>query len=277
MINRAGASTIHDVWPNLEVFFHGGISFEPYREQYRAITDPARMHYLETYNASEGFFAVQDSPEHKSMLLLLDAGIFYEFIPLDSLDDPHPRALGAWEVEPGRTYAMIISSCNGLWRYEIGDTVRVDTVEPLRITIAGRTKSFINAFGEELMVYNAEAALAETCRLTGASVLNYTVAPVYADGGRRGRHQWLIEWDSRPHDIEAFADELDRQLQRQNSDYQAKRCDGIFLDRLTITDAASGLFDRWLASTGKLGGQRKVPRLSNSRHIMEQMLSLQNI
>ncbi len=277
VINRAGASTIHDVWPNLEVFFHGGISFEPYREQYRAITDPARMHYLETYNASEGFFAVQDSPEHKSMLLLLDAGIFYEFIPLDSLDDPHPRALGAWEVEPGRTYAMIISSCNGLWRYEIGDTVRVDTVEPLRITIAGRTKSFINAFGEELMVYDAEAALAETCRLTGASVLNYTVAPVYADGGRRGRHQWLIEWDSRPHDIEAFADELDRQLQRQNSDYQAKRCDGIFLDRLTITDAASGLFDRWLASTGKLGGQRKVPRLSNSRHIMEQMLSLQNI
>ena len=274
VINRAGASTIHDVWPNLEVFFHGGISFEPYREQYRTITDPARMHYLETYNASEGFFAVQDSLEHKSMLLLLDAGIFYEFIPLDSLDDPHPRALGAWEVEQGRTYAMIISSCNGLWRYEIGDTVRVDTVEPLRITIAGRTKSFINAFGEELMVYNAEAALAETCRLTGASVLNYTVAPVYADGGRRGRHQWLIEWDCRPDDIEAFADELDRQLQRQNSDYQAKRSDGIFLDRLTITDAADGLFDRWLSSTGKLGGQRKVPRLSNSREIMEQMLSL---
>ncbi len=276
VIKEAGATTIHDVWPNLEVFFHGGISFEPYREQYRAITDPAKMRYLETYNASEGFFAVQDTRERRSMLLMLNSGVFYEFVPLDMAGEPYPEALAAWEVEEGKTYALLISSCNGLWRYKIGDTVRIDTVEPLRITIAGRIKSFINAFGEELMVYNAEAAMAETCRLTGASVLNYTAAPVYADGGHRGRHQWLIEWNKSPEDIEAFADELDRQLQKQNSDYQAKRSGGIFLDRLSITTARRGLFDLWLASTGKLGGQRKVPRLNNSREIIEKLLQLNN-
>lgn len=274
VIKKAGASSIHDVWPNLEVFFHGGISFEPYRDQYKAITDASKMRYLETYNASEGFFAVQDNLEHHSMLLLLDAGVFYEFVPLDSVGETHPDALGAWQVEEGATYALIITSCNGLWRYEIGDTVKIDTLEPLRITIAGRTKSFINAFGEELMVYNAETALAATCRLTGTSVLNYTVAPVYADGGHRGRHQWLIEWDKAPADMEAFADELDRQLQRQNSDYQAKRAGGIFLDRLSVSTARRGLFDEWLASTGKLGGQRKVPRLNNSRDIMEKLLQI---
>lgn len=232
------------------------------------------MRYLETYNASEGFFGVQDSPEHRSMLLLLDSGVFYEFIPLDQTDLAYPDALTAWEIEPGQTYALVITSCNGLWRYLIGDTVKIDTVEPLRITIAGRTKSFINAFGEELMVYNAEAALAATCSATGASVLNYTAAPVYADNGRRGRHQWLIEWNRQPDDIEAFADELDQQLQLQNSDYQAKRTGGIFLDRLSITTAHRGLFDKWLASTGKLGGQRKVPRLNNSRDIMDILLQL---
>ena len=274
VIRRKGASTIHDVWPNLEVFFHGGIAFGPYREQYRAITDPSRMRYLETYNASEGFFAVQDSLDHASMLLLLGSGVFYEFVPLSQVGEAHPDALPAWKVEPGKTYALVISSCNGLWRYAIGDTVRVDTVNPLRITIAGRTKSFINAFGEELMVYNAEAALAAACASSGASALNFTAAPVYADGGRRGRHQWLIEWNHAPADVEAFADELDRQLQRQNSDYQAKRAGGIFLDRLSITSARPGLFDAWLGSTGKLGGQRKVPRLSNDRAIIEQMLKL---
>ncbi len=276
VIRRAGASTIHDVWPNLEVFFHGGISFAPYREQYRAITDPQKMRYLETYNASEGFFAVQDCRESRGMLLLLDVGVFYEFVPLGQAGCPHPDALAAWQVEPDKTYALIISSCNGLWRYAIGDTVRVETVEPLRISIAGRTKSFINAFGEELMVHNAEAAIAETCRITGASVLNYTAAPVYADGGHRGRHQWLIEWNTPPQSVDTFADQLDRQLQRQNSDYQAKRAGDIFLDRLSITAAPPGLFDRWLASTGKLGGQRKVPRLSNDRKIIESMLRLQH-
>lgn len=274
VIAAAGADTIHDVWPNLEVFFHGGISFEPYRAQYTAITDPARMRYLETYNASEGFFAVQDDPSVRGMRLLLDSGVFYEFMPLSELGSDSPRTLPAWRVEPGRTYALIITSCNGLWRYAIGDTVRIESVEPLRITIAGRTRSFINAFGEEVMVYNTDAALAAACAATGASVLDYTAAPVFADGGRKGHHQWLIEWDNAPADREAFADLLDQNLQQQNSDYQAKRAGDLFLGRLEITDARPGLFDDWLASTGKLGGQRKVPRLSNDRKLIESMLKL---
>jgi len=275
-IKAAGATTIHDVWPNLEVFFHGGISFEPYREQYVKITDTAKMHYLETYNASEGFFAVQSSWDSKAMLLLLDIGVFYEFVPLDQVGLPFPDAMPAWKVEAGHTYALVISSCNGLWRYAIGDTVTIESVAPLKITIAGRTKHFINAFGEELMVHNADAALATACRQTGAEVLNYTVAPVYDDGGHRGHHQWLIEWRTPPADKNGFADILDQAIQDVNSDYQAKRYGSIFLDRLTITDAAPDLFDHWLEATGKLGGQRKVPRLCNDRHIIEQMLEMNN-
>ena len=272
----AGARTIHDVWPNLEVFFHGGISFEPYRAQYARLTDPTKMHYLETYNASEGFFAVQSDYASPGMLLLLDVGVFYEFVPLGGLGDASDVAVPAWEVRPGETYALVISSCNGLWRYMLGDTVKVESVDPLKITIAGRTKHFINAFGEEVMVHNSDAAIAEACRQTGASVLNYTAAPVYDDGGHRGHHQWLIEWESAPADKDDFAEKLDIALQAENSDYQAKRSGSIFLDRLTIDDAPEGLFDRWLESTGKLGGQRKVPRLCNDRHIIEQLLKLIN-
>lgn len=271
VIRAAGASTIHDVWPHLEVFFHGGISFGPYREQYRAITDPARMRYLETYNASEGFFAVADVEGSAAMKLLLDAGVFYEFVPVD---DPSAEPVPAWRVEPGAVYAMYITAANGLWRYATGDTVRVESVEPLRITVAGRTKSYINAFGEEVMVHNTDAALAAACRRTGAAALNYTAAPVYAADGRRGRHQWLIEWQTPPADPEAFADLLDAELQAVNSDYQAKRAGGIFLDRLELTTAREGLFDDWLAATGKLGGQRKVPRLANDRHIIDALLTL---
>lgn len=270
VIRAAGAQTIHDVWPNLEVFFHGGISFEPYRGQYRALTDPGRMRYLETYNASEGFFAVQDDPRNRAMLLLLDAGVFFEFRPLDG-----GIPLPPWRVEQGRTYALVITACNGLWRYSIGDTVTVQSADPLKITIAGRTKNYINAFGEEVMVHNTDAALAAACAVTGAQALNYTAAPVFADGGRRGRHQWLVEWAVPPADIESFADILDNELQRRNSDYQAKRSGSIFLDRLTVTTARTGLFDDWLASTGKLGGQRKVPRLYNTRDIIDTMLSMQ--
>lgn len=277
VIAAAGASTIHDVWPNLEVFFHGGIAFGPYRSQYDAITDPSRMHYVETYNASEGFFAVQDDPECHAMRLLTGSGVFYEFVPLDEVGSPTPHALPAWGVEPGHTYAMIISSCNGLWRYAIGDTVRIESVEPLRITIAGRTRSFINAFGEEVMVYNTDAALAAACAATGASALNYTAAPVFADGGRRGRHQWLVEWATPPADRNAFAELLDRELQHQNSDYQAKRAGNLFLDPIEIIDARPGLFDQWLESTGKLGGQRKVPRLNNDRKIIDKMLEINNL
>lgn len=270
VLEAAGATEIHQVWPNLEVFFHGGISFVPYREQYNRIIDPARMRYLETYNASEGFFAVQDTRESSAMALIIDAGVFYEFIPLD---DPTAAPLPAWEVEQGKIYALLISSCNGLWRYPIGDTVKIESTLPLKITIAGRTKHYINAFGEEVMVHNTDAALAKACAAHSCHVANYTVAPVYTAEGLRGHHQWLIEFSQQPADIDAFATTLDQMLAQENSDYQAKRSGNIFLAQLTITEATPGLFDRWLESTGKLGGQRKVPRLSNDRKIIEAMLS----
>lgn len=271
VIRSRGADTIHDVWPNLEVFFHGGISMAPYREQYSHITAP-RMRYLECYNASEGFFALQNRIDDPSLLLLLDCGTFFEFIPVEDADSDRPEIVPAWEVEEGKVYAMIISSCNGLWRYPIGDTVRIESADPLKITISGRTKSYINAFGEELMVQNAEAALSKVCRRLNCEIANYTAAPVYASDHSRGRHEWLIEFNREPESLEEFADCLDRALQQENSDYEAKRSHGIFLDRLTVVKGCPGVFDRWLASTGKLGGQRKVPRLSNSRHPIDEIL-----
>ncbi len=274
ILERTGASSIHDIWPKLEVFFHGGIAFSPYRGQYDTILDSRRMHYVDTYNASEGFFAVQDSDETTAMRLLADIGIFYEFDPLDENGEPCGRPVPAWEVEEGRTYALIISSCNGLWRYSIGDTVLVESTRPLRIRIAGRTHCYINAFGEELMVWNADEALSRTCQQCGASVADYTAAPVYTDSKDRGCHQWLIEWNNAPLcGNEAFADILDRELQRVNSDYQAKRSGDIFLRRLILTEIPRGTFNRWLAATGKLGGQRKVPRLENDRKIIDSILS----
>ncbi len=274
VLNRAGATSIHDVWPNLEVFFHGGISFVPYREQYRAITDAGKMRYLETYNASEGFFAVQNAIDDPAMLLLLDTGVFYEFIPIDEVESESPTLLPLWKVESGKIYALVITACNGLWRYPIGDTVKVESVNPVKITIAGRTKHYINAFGEELMVHNADAAIAKACEALGCSILNYTVAPVYAGDRSRGRHEWLIEFSDAPRDFEKFAVMLDELLQQENSDYQAKRSGGIFLDRLSVVVARHGVFDEWLASTGKLGGQRKVPRLCNDRRFLDPLLAL---
>lgn len=200
--------------------------------------------------------------------------MFYEFIPLSQVDSDRPQLIPAWQVEEGEIYSLVITSCNGLWRYTPGDTVRVESVDPLRITIAGRTKSFINAFGEELMVENAEAAMTRVCREMDCEVANYTAAPVYASDNRRGRHEWLIEFVREPASIDAFAEALDRALQDVNSDYQAKRAHGIFLDPLTVVRGRRGVFDDWLASTGKLGGQRKVPRLSNNRDIIDRILRL---
>lgn len=274
VLKESGAQEIHKVWPNLEVFFHGGIAFEPYREQYNHIIDPSRMRYLETYNASEGFFAVQCDIDDPGLLLLMDIGVFYEFISLDESGKESDRAVASWEVEKDRTYSLVITACNGLWRYKLGDTVTVTSVNPLKIIISGRTKHFINAFGEELMVHNADAAITATCNELGCEIANYTAAPVYAGDRTRGRHEWLIEFSKPPESLERFADTLDRRLREVNSDYDAKRTGGIFLDRLTVVKAPAGLFDRWLASTGKLGGQRKVPRLSNDRHIIESMLRL---
>lgn len=274
ILHRNGTKCLHDVWPNLEVFFHGGISFEPYREIYKSITDPARMHFYETYNASEGFFATQDRQNNsQGMLLVIDNDIYYEFIPLGA---DVSEAVGLQDVEAGKVYELMITSSNGLWRYRLGDTVRVETVAPVRISVAGRTRSFINAFGEELMEDNAERGLAEACAANGCQVDNYTAAPVYADSGHRGRHQWLIEWVTPPADMQRFAADLDNALRAINSDYDAKRAGEYFLDAPEIISLPEGTFRRWLASVGtrKLGGQRKVPRLSNDRHIADSVIAV---
>ena len=276
VLERTGKSSIHEVWPNLEVFFHGGIAFEPYRQQYEEICDMSKMHFMDTYNASEGFFAVQSDWSSEAMLLLLDVGVFYEFLPVEESDSETPEVYPIWEIEAGRTYELIITAANGLWRYRLGDTVTVEQLNPVKIRIAGRTRSFINAFGEELMVYNADHAITLAAQETDAKVLNYTAAPVFAQGNKRGHHQWLIEFAREPQDKDRFMQLLDQHLREVNSDYDAKRTGDIFLAPPTLVVATTGLFDRWLASTGKLGGQRKVPRLNNNRDIIEQMLQFNN-
>ena len=274
VLERTGKSCIHEVWPNLEVFFHGGIAFEPYRQQYEAICDMTKMHFLDTYNASEGFFGVQSDWSSEALLLLLDVGVFYEFLPIEESDSETPEVYPIWEIEAGRTYELIITAANGLWRYRLGDTVTIEQLNPVKIKIAGRTHSFINAFGEELMVHNADQAIAITEQQTGVEVLNYTAAPVYSVSGQSGHHQWLIEFAREPEDKERFMQLLDQHLREVNSDYDAKRTDDIFLAPPSLVVAPTGLFDLWLASTGKLGGQRKVPRLCNNRDIINQMLAL---
>ena len=265
------ADKVSEVWPNLEVFFHGGIDFRPYRKEYEAITDPGKMHFMETYNASEGFFAFQNDFADHSMLLILDGAVFYEFEPIEG-GDPVP----AWKVEAGKTYELLITSSNGLWRYHLGDTVTVTATDPVKLRIAGRTRSFINAFGEEVMEDNANRAIEAACAATGAGIANYTAGPYYAHNNRRGHHQWLIEWNEEPDSMEKFREVLDSTLQEVNSDYQAKRAHTIFLDPPEIITARSGLFDEWLSHAGnhKLGGQRKVPRLSNNRNLLDQLLEL---
>ena len=269
ILKKTGRQNLTEVWPNLEVFFHGGISFAPYREQYRELISNPDMHYVETYNASEGFFAVQNDLSVAGMLLLIDLGIFYEFIPLGKSNE---HAVPLWEVEAGRNYEMVITSNGGLWRYRMGDTVKILSTNPLKISISGRTKHYINAFGEELMVDNAEQAIARTCAQTGASVLNYTAAPVYMTDHSKGRHQWLIEFGELPVPVEIFAEKLDTNLQNLNSDYEAKRFKSIALECLEIIPAKTGIFDAWLRDHNKLGGQHKIPRLYNRRDIIEEIL-----
>ncbi|MBQ5642206.1 MAG: GH3 auxin-responsive promoter family protein [Bacteroidaceae bacterium] len=272
VLEITGKDNLAEVWPNLEVFFHGGVAFTPYREQYRKLVPLEKMHYMETYNASEGFFGLQDDPSDPSMSLMLDYGVFYEFIPMDELESPNPHVLPLWGVEAGRNYAMVISTSSGLWRYMIGDTLRFTSTNPYKFIITGRTKFFINAFGEELIVDNAEVGLAEACKRTGAQVLEYSAAPVFMDGDGKCRHQWLVEFAKAPEDMSEFARILDETLQQVNSDYEAKRYKDITLQPLELVVARKGLFHDWLASKGKLGGQHKVPRLSNNRGHIEEML-----
>ncbi len=270
----SGAKHLEDVWPNLEVFFHGGVAFTPYREQYKQLITSPKMHYMETYNASEGFFGLQDDPSDPAMSLMIDYGVFYEFIPMDEFGSANPSILPLWEVEAGKNYAMVITTSSGLWRYIIGDTIQFTQTNPYKFTITGRTKFFINAFGEELIVDNAENGLAEACRQTGAIVSEYTAAPVFMDAQGKCRHQWLIEFAKEPEDIDQFARVLDVALQGINSDYEAKRYKDITLQLLEIIPARKGLFNDWLKSKGKLGGQHKVPRLSNSRDHIEELIAM---
>ena len=269
MMEITGKQHLEEVWPNIEVFFHGGVAFTPYRKQYEQLITSPKMHYMETYNASEGFFGLQDDPSDKSMLLMLDYDVFYEFIPMDGGD-----IVPLWAVETGKNYAMVISTCCGLWRYEIGDTIQFTSTNPYKFIISGRTKHFINAFGEELIVDNAEKGLAYACEQTGAEVSEYTAAPVFMDANAKCRHQWLIEFAKPPQDINKFAELLDKRLQEINSDYEAKRYKNITLQPLEIIEARQNLFNDWLKLRGKLGGQHKVPRLSNSRDSIEQLLNL---
>ena len=269
MMELTGKQHLEEVWPNLEVFFHGGVAFTPYRKQYEQLITSPRMHYMETYNASEGFFGLQDDPADRSMLLMLDYDVFYEFRPMDGGD-----IVPLWGVEKGKNYAMIITTSCGLWRYEIGDTIQFTSTNPYKFIISGRTKHFINAFGEELIVDNAEKGLAYACEQTGAEVLEYTAAPVFMDQNAKCRHQWLIEFSKLPNDLAQFATLLDQHLQQINSDYEAKRHKDITLQPLELVVARQGLFNDWLKSRGKLGGQHKVPRLSNSREHIDQLLQM---
>ncbi len=274
MLDITGKSGVEEIWPELEVFFHGGVAFSPYREQYKQIIRKDSMRYMETYNASEGFFGIQNDPTDPSMLLMLDYDVFYEFIPFEDLDKPAPRVLPLWEVEVGKNYAMLISTSCGLWRYMIGDTVRFTSKNPYKIVISGRTKHFINAFGEELIVDNAENGLKEACAATGAQVQDYTAAPVFMDANAQCRHQWLIEFAKNPDSLEKFVEILDLSLQKINSDYEAKRYKNKTMQCLEVVVARKNLFNDWLKSKGKLGGQHKVPRLSNSRQYIEELMNM---
>ncbi len=278
LLNRilevTGKDNILEVWPNLEVYFHGGVNFNPYREQYEKLIPKSDFRYFETYNASEGFFAIQDNNFSNEMLLMLDYGIFYEFIPMDQYDDENSIAIPLQEVKLDKNYAIVITTNSGLWRYLIGDTVKFTCLKPYRIKITGRTKHFINVFGEELVVENAEDALKAACNKTNAIISEYTVAPIYMNGNANGGHEWMIEFKNKPSDITDFANNLDDALKKINSDYEAKRYKDMTLALPKIHQAKEGLFYQWLKSKNKLGGQHKVPRMSNKRDFLEELLEI---
>ncbi|MDR2951371.1 MAG: GH3 auxin-responsive promoter family protein [Prevotella sp.] len=261
-----------DIWPNLEVFFHGGVSFTPFEEQYKKMIQKPEMWYWETYNASEGFFGVQFEEGSKEMLLMLDSCIYYEFVPMSEWDKENPRTLTLDEVETGQNYAIIISTNGGLWRYMIGDTIEFTSTTPYLFHITGRTKNFINAFGEEIIIDNAEKALSEACKATGAQITEYTAAPVYFDDNNNGAHEWLIEFAVEPNSLDKFIETLDEALKKVNSDYEAKRSYNLSLNMPIVRSLPKGTFNEWLKSIGKLGGQNKVPRLSNNRDYVDRLL-----
>ncbi len=268
LFEMTGKKDLHEIWPNLELYVHGGVSFVPYRESFRKMVPSRSINFMETYNASEGFFGIQDQADRSDLLLMTDYGIFYEFVPVSDLDSDNPRCYTLDEVETDVNYAMVISTNTGLWRYQIGDTIRFTNKRPYRFLITGRTKLFINAFGEELMIDNAEQALAEACMKTNALIRDYTAAPIYFNTtGEDAGHEWLIEFEKHPENMQAFTEELDRMLKAINSDYEAKRYKDIALKMPRVRAVKDGTFYNWLKMKGKLGGQHKVPRLYNDQYV----------
>jgi len=275
VLEKTGKNNILEVWPNLEVYFHGGVNFNPYKAQFKKIIPKKNFKYYETYNASEGFFAIQDKNNSLDMLLMLDYGIFYEFIPMDKFEGENSEAIPLSEVKLNTNYALVITTNGGLWRYLIGDTIKFTSLKPHRIRITGRTKHFINVFGEELIIENTENALKQACLKTGSEVSEYTVAPIFMNGNSSGGHEWLIEFRKQPANINYFTEILDNALKSINSDYEAKRYNNLTLAMPKINIAKEELFYNWLKQNGKLGGQHKVPRLSNSRKHLEELLQLE--
>lgn len=269
-----GAKNLLEIWPNLEAYFHGAVNFTPYREQFKELIPTSEMYYLETYNASEGFFGIQDQPDSEELLLMLDYGIYYEFLPLENMDDENPKTLSLEQVELHKNYAIIISTNGGLWRYMIGDTVSFTSLYPFRIKITGRTKHFINAFGEEVIIDNAENALTKACAITQAKIKDYTACPIYFSGEQAGGHEWIIEFAKQPNNFEQFVDVLDQTLREVNSDYDAKRFKDMALRRPKVHNAPPDTFYNWMKNRGKLGGQHKVPRLANNRDYVDDILKL---
>ncbi len=271
ILERTKANNILEIWPDLEVYFHGGVSFSPYVSQYEKIIPKSSFKYYEIYNASEGFFAAQDSNYSKDLLLMLNYGIFFEFIPMSEFGTAEEKAVNLSQVELNKIYALVITTNSGLWRYKIGDTIRFTSIKPYRIKVAGRTKHFINVFGEELIIENAEEALKKTALTHKVDILDYTAGPVFMEGKEKGAHEWVIEFKEPPDSIEAFAKSLDDNLRSLNSDYDAKRYNDITLNMLKINVAQKGLFYNWLKQNEKLGGQHKIPRLSNERKYIEEL------
>ncbi len=275
ILKLKNADNILEVWPNLEVFFHGAVAFGPYRAVFEKLIPSSKMRYMETYNASEGFFGLQDQPDSDELLLMLDYGIFFEFIPMEEWEKENPKVVPLGDVEVDKNYALLITTNGGLWRYKIGDTIKFTSTEPYRFRISGRTKHFINAFGEEVIVENAEKAIQKAADETSATISNFTAAPVYFGGdGSKGAHEWIVEFDSSPKDLDEFSALLDKNLREINSDYDAKRYKDLALTEPIIHQAPSGIFNNWLAKRGKLGGQHKVPRLSNERTFLEEILEM---
>jgi len=274
VLEKTRKQNLFEIWPNLEVYFHGGVSFNPYIEQYRAILPKKEFKYYEIYNASEGFFAIQDQNYSGDLLLMLDYGIFYEFIPMDTYGTKHQKVVPLSEVELNKNYAVIITTNAGLWRYKIGDTIRFVSLKPHRIKVSGRTKHHINAFGEELIIENAEDALKKVCKRTSAEIVDYTAAPIFMKGKEKGAHEWIIEFKSAPNDMAYFEELFDNALKALNSDYEAKRYNNMTLNKPKIHCGRPNLFYDWLKENDKLGGQHKVPRLSNSRDYVEELLRL---